>query len=301
MSRVACCGLILLCGLVGAKQASAEEKQCIVLNNSAVVLQEGHHLLAARDAYQACLADPACPAPVRSECEQEIAQLNAIIPTVLVTVVDEQKRDLTTHASLQVDGEAIQNDGLPLRLDPGAHELTVAHPGMVNSITKLVAVEGEVDRTLEIALQASPPVAGAPPTLTLATPVQSRKAAAVAERRTPPSAPSERRTKVPMYLLGGVSALGAASFAFFGLSGDVQRNQLYQCKPNCDPSEVRRVSSHYLAADLSLGASVLALAGAYWLYRARPKPTSATLSATSFSLALTAVPGEGGLSVRWDN
>jgi hypothetical protein len=300
MSRVACCGLILLCGLVGAKQASAEEKQCIVLNNSAVVLQEGHHLLAARDAYQACLADPACPAPVRSECEQEIAQLNAIIPTVL----DEQKRDLTTHASLQVDGEAIRNDGLPLRLDPGAHELTVAHPGMVDSTVKLVAVEGEVDRTLEIALQASPPVAGAPPTLTLATPVQLRNTAAVADRRASetPSAPSERRSRVPVYLLGGVSALGAASFAFFGLRGDVQRNQLYQCKPNCDPNEVRRVSSYYLAADLSLGTSVLALAGAcYWLFRARPKPASANLSATSFSLSLTAVPGEGGLSVRWDN
>ena len=274
-----------------------------MLNNSAVALQEGHHLLAARDAYQACLGDPACPAPVHSECEQEIAQLDAIIPTVLVTVVDEQKRDLTAHASLRVDGEAIRNDGLPLRLDPGAHELTVAHPGMVDSTTKLEAVEGEVDRALEIALQASPSVAGAPSTLIPAVPVPARKTAVVAERRAPEtsSAASERRSTVPVYLLGGVSALGAASFIFFGLSGDVQRNQLYQCKPTCDPSEVRSVSSHYLAADLSLGASVLSLAGAYWLYRARSKPTSANAAATSFSLALTAVPGEGGLSVRWDD
>jgi hypothetical protein len=70
------------------------------------------------------------------------------------------------------------------------------------------------------------------------------------------------------------------------------------CKPACSPDEVTRVRGKYLAADFSLGVSLAALAGAgYWLLSAAQHPQ--TTSRTPLSLAITAAPGAGGLSVRW--
>jgi hypothetical protein len=105
---------------------------------------------------------------------------------------------------------------------------------------------------------------------------------------------------VPAYVLGGLAVAGAASFSYFALSGHAEMGPLDRCKPYCNPDDVQSVRTKYLLADISLGVSVLALAGAgYWLLT-EPKQPQARKEAP-FSLALTARPGEARLSVGWRN
>ena len=104
-------------------------------------------------------------------------------------------------------------------------------------------------------------------------------------------------SRVPSYVLGGVSAAAAASFAYFAISGLSQLNQLEQCKPNCSRSDVRDVRTKYLLADVSLGVSAVALAAAgYFLWRASPEQP---VVSGSVSLDVVAAPQAAGLSLRW--
>jgi hypothetical protein len=257
-------------------RARADAKQCVQQNNDGAELRDHHHVLAARDAYRACVAESECPAMVRSECDAALIDLKTAIPTLLVSVVDEQGHDLPS-ASLVVDDRPVAIDGSVLEVDPGAHELR-ASQGELSSQLQLMAIENDANRRVELVLRAA------------------KQAALLVTADKPPL--QSRRSKVPTYVLGGVAALGAAGFGYFALVGHQGLGHLNECKPYCAASEVKRVRSEYLAADISLGFSVVALAVAgYWLLSA---PGEARVPEQKpLSLSLNAGPGAAGLSVRW--
>ena len=266
--------LLTGCVLIIPSSAFADAKQCVQQNNQGAELRDNHHLLAARDAYRACVAESECPAMVRSECDAALTDIKTAIPTLMVAVLDEQGHDFP-GATLSVDGRNVPIDGSSLEVDPGPHEL-IANSGSLTSHLQVMAIESDVNRRIELSLQRPKPVVLAP------APV-----------------PQVHRSKVPVFVLGGVAALGVASFSYFALSGHADLGRLdHSCKPYCEPDDVKRVRTKYLVADVSLGVSLVALAGAgYWLLsspkeapRAENKP---------FSLALSAAPGAAGLSLRW--
>jgi hypothetical protein len=277
MSRVASY-LFALCGLCATAPALADAKQCVAQNNDGVQKRDEHQLLAAREAYRACVAETECPELVRSECDAALADLKTAIPTLLVAVLDERRHDLS-GATLTLDGRPVALDGSPVEVDPGSHEF-VATSEQLSSTLQVMAIESDLNRRVEIVLQAPH----------VAEPLGNQSNGVPAA-----AAP---RSKLPAYLLGGVAALSAASFGIFALSGHSDMGPLDRCKPYCDPDDVRRVRTKYLAADVSLGVSVAALAGAgFWLLSA-PKDMKKA-SRTPFSVAVTAEPGRAGLSVRW--
>ena len=270
-SRQALACLLASCALFATGRASADARQCIAQNNDGAQLRDDHHLLAARQAYRACLAEPKCPAMVRAECDAALADIKSVIPTLLVAVVDGQGHDLP-GATLQVDGKPIEMNGSTLEIDPGEHEL-VASSGALSSRRHVLALESDVNRRVEIVLQA-----------------------AAVKVLPPPSPEPAARSYWPAYALGGVAALGAASWGYFALSGSADKDRLNECKPYCTTGEVQHVRNEYLAADISMGVSLVALAGAtYWLLAApKSKPADST-----FSVTVTARPDVAGLSVRW--
>jgi len=276
-TRLAGC-LLTLCGLCAASPAFADAKQCVAQNNDGVQKRDEHQLLAARDAYRACVAESECPELVRAECDAALTDIKTAIPTLLVAVLDEHQHDLP-GATLTLDGKPVALDGSPVEVDPGPHELAAAS-GELSSHLQVMAIESDLNRRVEIVLQApraAEPLAGPAP------------GAAVH------AAP---RSKVPAYVLGGVAVVGAASFGYFALSGHSDMGPLNRCKPNCSPDDVQRVRTKYLIADISLGVSLVALAGAgYWLLSG-PKAEQAR-SDHALSVAVTAQPGAAGLSVRW--
>ncbi len=277
-TRLTSC-LLTLCGLFAASPAFADAKQCVAQNNDGVQKRDERHLLAARDAYRSCVAESECPELVRAECDAALADIKTAIPTLLVAVLDEQHHDLS-GATLTLDGKAVALDGSTVEVDPGAHEL-VATNGELTSHLQVMAIESDLNRRVEIVLQAPHAV----------EPLGNGAQGGASVEAAP-------RSKVPAYVLGGVAVVGAASFGYFALSGHSDMGQLDRCKPYCVPDDVRRVRTKYLIADISLGVSVFALAGAgYWLLSA-PKAEQAK-SDHSLSVAVTAQPGTAGLSVRW--
>jgi hypothetical protein len=199
-------------------------------------------------------------------------------------VLDEQRHDVVA-ATLKVDGRAVALDGQPLELDPGPYEL-VASGQAASATMQVVAVENEANRQVELVLKA-PPASAPEPGQGLGSQQELGLAAA----------PPTPRSRVSSYVLGGVGAAAAASFAYFAISGHSGFNQLEQCKPNCSRSDVRDVRTKYLVADVSLGVSVLALAAAgYLLFRpAAERPTASG----ALSLAVVAAPQTAGLSLQW--
>jgi hypothetical protein len=268
--------------LAVTRLAAADAQQCVTHNNDGVDLRAKHKLLAARAAYRECVADPGCPEVVRAECETALADLKTAIPTLLISVLDEQRHDVVA-ATLKVNGRPVALDGQPLELDPGPCELVAS--GQASSTTmEVVAVENEANRQVELTLKAlKNPVPGQEP--------GSEQGSALAASTSGP------RSRVPSYVLGGASAAAAASFAYFAVTGHSKLNQLQQCKPSCSRSDVREVRTRYLLADVSLGVSVVALATAgYLLWRAAPERPAAS---GSVSLDVVAAPQAAGLSLRW--
>jgi hypothetical protein len=265
-------------GLLGATRlAAADAQQCVSHNNDGVDLRAKHKLLAAREAYRQCVDDPGCPGVVRAECETALAELKSAIPTLLISVLDEQRHDVIA-ATLKVDGRPVALDGQPLELDPGPYELVATGP-TASATMQVVAVENEANRQVELMLKGP------------SDPLQGPNAGQESALAGP------QASRVPSYVLGGVSAAAAGSFAYFAISGHSQLNQLEQCKPDCSRSEVRDVRTKYLLADISLGVSVVALAAAgYLLWRATPERPVAS---GSVSLDVVAAPQAAGLSLRW--
>jgi hypothetical protein len=278
-------GLWVASMLTITRLAAADAQQCVTHNNDGVDLRAKHKLLAARQAYRECVADPGCPGVVRAECETALAELKTAIPTLLISVLDEQRHDVVA-ATLKVDGRPVALDGQPLELDPGPYELVASGPA-TSTTMQVVAVENEANRQVELMLKALP--------LSNSEPGQGPDAGQESALAAPPQGP---RSRVPSYVLGGVGAAAAASFAYFAISGHSQlSNQLEKCKPTCSRSDVRDVRTKYLLADVSLGVSVVALAAAgYFLWRAAPERPVAS---GSVSLDVVAAPQVAGLSLRW--
>ena len=121
MSSHAFRALITLSGLLAASPAFGEAKQCVAQNNNGAERRAEHHLLAARDAYRACVAERQCPEMIRSECDTALSELKTAIPTLLVGVVDAEQHDLA-DAELTLDGQVVALDGSKTPTWFAAHE-----------------------------------------------------------------------------------------------------------------------------------------------------------------------------------
>jgi hypothetical protein len=207
------------------------------------------------------------------ECNAALAELEATLPTLILSVVDQRGHDIS-DATLSIDGQSVALDGSALAVDPGLHTVVAEHDRRRTQI-QIVASEKELNRHVELML-ADPPM-------------QPKK------NRRPEQPPASSR--LPSFALAGVSALGAGSFAIFALSGDAQVNDLERCKPHCSTADVNSVRTKYLIADVSLGVSLAALGAATYLLLTHKAPKPSDAAAVTFDIE--AAPGTAGLAMRW--
>lgn len=281
MARRVLSGLIGLSGLLTVGHAFADAKQCVTQNNDGAQRRDEHHLMAAREAYRACVAETECPEIIRSECDNALNDLKTAIPTLLVAVVDDQHNDIA-GATLTLDGKPIALDGSTVEVDPGSHQL-VAKSGDLSAELQVVAIESDASRRVEIVIH---------------SPHADQPAGGAAPLGDTPSAPP--RSKVPAYVLGGVGVAGLASFGVFAGLGVSKKSDLEKCKPYCQANDVKMVRTDYLIADISLGVGIVALASAGVLLLTSPKEAPAQASKPKpFSVGVSAMPGLAAVSVRW--
>jgi hypothetical protein len=273
--------LALLAGLVlGAPQAEADDKAtCSKSYESSQILKRKGELLEARRQLIACVR--ACPGTIQQECSTWFENLDPRIPSIVIHV--ESAGQDRSDVKVEMDGKLLTDklDGRGIDVDPGPHQLKVTLEGHAPDVKDVVIHEGEKLRNLRVVFDAPPP----PPTVAPTAPASDR-------------APAMYRP-IPeyVYFLGGVTLVGAAGFAYFGLSSESERSRLETtCSPSCSDDEVTGLYRKSLFADISAGVGAAALVTGMILLIARP---SVPLTSGDAALSVTPAHGGGEISASW--
>jgi len=294
-----------------AAPPSADAQACVAASTQGQTDRDEGRLLAAREQLLACTRE-VCPSIVKKSCGSWLAELAGRIPSVVVRVHDAGQHDVA-DARVTLDGRPIALDGRPVALDPGTHTLRVqasAGPSAVRSESveeprvaterSFLLAEREQGRLLIVEL----PAQSAAP-----APARSAASASAPERAEPepalasnpsveqrsPRAPARFSVPSAAWVLGGLGVGGVVTFAALRSKAANDLRELEQsCSPGCAKHESEAGNRKTLAADVSLGIGVAALAGAgvwtlgSWLSDRHDAPTPARAA------QLSLVPTRGG-------
>jgi hypothetical protein len=153
-----------------------------------------------------------------------------------------------------IDGEKALDTlaGEPLTLNPGIHIVRIESAGMQPVEEQVALSEGDHNGSVTFQLKPVPPPA----------PVNLP----------PPESGSTQVTRVLPYALVGVGVAALGSFTYFGIRGTSEADDLAAgcgATKSCSASQVDPVRHRLIAADVSLGISLLSLGAATWIFVAR--------------------------------
>jgi hypothetical protein len=240
--------------------------ECVSHHEAAQVARRDARLLEARAALQLC-SRASCPAAIRADCVDWLAEVQRSLPSVVVTA--RARGADVVDVRVFADGKLVVDKltGAAIDVDPGEHRFRFESPPWPAVERKVLVSEG---------------VKGRPIDVELAPPLPAPKPAAATAIAAPPSPTLPRHLERFDYILGGVAAGGLATFAVVGGIGLYDRHQLQQqCQPFCSDDQVAAVRTKFLVADVALGAAVVSLAVLY--LRATHPPDSRAAVALSLT------------------
>jgi hypothetical protein len=261
-----------------------EREQCAAAAEQAQQLRDEGKYRHAREQMLVCARD-VCPGPIRSDCGKWLTELDRDAPTVVFGARDSRGADVL-DVKVSMDGSPIVEklDGKPVLVDTGEHTFTFETKDGLVKEERILVRAAEKARPIIVTLERITTSSGA-------------------GSATPPEQGGAQETRagslVPSLVLGGVGVLALGSFALFGISGKNDVDDLQKCKPNCAESDVDSARTKLIIADISLGAGILALAGAAILYLTRPKvSTDVQTGTSSFRFGASPVVGGGVAGIR---
>jgi hypothetical protein len=160
--------VLLLAALAAPSTASAAggpaapiKDVCIDANEAAQPLVKAGKLIDARQKLLVCIA-ASCPGPIREDCTQRLADVQAKIPTIVFVVTDDANHDLSA-VRVTIDGRPLVErlDGTAVAVDPGEHRFMFEAAGLAPEARTLVVHEGDRDRREQVVLV--PAATPAPP------------------------------------------------------------------------------------------------------------------------------------------
>lgn len=234
--------------LTWASLSYAGVEQCVDAHSQGQIMRDEGKLLQSQAEFLACATDEDCPGPIREECEQYLATVKEMTPTVVFAARDTLGHDLD-EVRVFLNGEFLADaDGsVPVPVNPGPHQMRFEHPSGQTFEQKLVCIPGEKARLVTATFNVAP-------------------RANVSASFAPASQPSDLR-RISTYVFGGLAVVGLASFTYFGLSGKSEERALREtCAPNCSGAQKQSVAEKYMLADVSLAVAGLSLAGGAILY-----------------------------------
>ncbi|CAN5924259.1 hypothetical protein BH11MYX4_BH11MYX4_50270 [soil metagenome] len=268
--------LVVLASLASGGRAQADSA-CIAAYEQTQTLRKDGRPVAAKAQASICARD-ACPALLTKDCNKWLAELEVIIPSVILDP-RAPSGGLRADVRVKLDGVAVAEriDGKPLVVEPGSHTFTFEADGAVPVERTLVLREGDKNKKLTVTMAPAPAVA-------------------VVERPVP----------LGVWVFGGVAVAALATSAVFAIDGLGKKSDLDECKPRCAPDDVDAMSTRFTFADVALGAGVMAGAAAVYLLLTRPtvEVTHAAPGGTASTRPVpfaTALPGGGavGLGARF--
>ncbi len=246
---------------------------------------EAGRLRQARGGFTGC-AKTSCGGVTSQLCLSGLQRLERDTPSVIAVVKDGSGADLV-DVRVSVDGELVAShiDGRSLDVDPGMHEFSFSSDLGGTHTERVLILEGQRNRVISVVLAGVPAasVGGAIAAQPSASTAAELAPSLAASKNDDPATlrSSERSSRAPAavvdsdtskttpvlaYVVGGVGLAAVGSSLLLAHWGSEDNLKLDRCAPNCSRDSVDHVSNMYLAADITLGAGVIALGAATWLY-----------------------------------
>ena len=282
-----------------AGDARADPKQvCAAAYEKTQSLRESGQLRDARLQAIACSA-PTCSVYVTRDCHQWLTEIEAVLPTVVLTATDSAGA-AAVAVRVTVNGRTVTEklDGKPVSLDPGEHVVRFEMAGAAAVQQKVSIRQGEKNRKLSASFEKAPPSippalpASVPPPQPLATP-------------TPPP----RTAGVPLWawLSGGAGMAALGVSAGFGASALAAQSKLVtacggdpaRCPASTRAETVPLADQRTLGRNVFLGLGSVAVVGIGAAVIGIATAASKTSAPrTSFILAPFGSPSSGGLTMQ---
>jgi len=266
----------LLAVLCVASSVRADVQACIDAHGAGQELRKQGKLKDAKAQFIKCAAEE-CPTVIRQDCDMFLRDLSKIMPTVVLAAVDEKGNDLA-NVRVVIDGRPLVGElnGRSIQIDPGPHQfLFISEDGREMKKTVVVR-EGDRARPIQVTFAA---VGQAPPAQpTSAMPPPSAPAPA-------PDTSAGSGSKTAAYVFAGLGLAAVGAFAYFGLTGMREENDLEEsCSPNCTDEQVNVIRKNYMLADISLGVAAVSFGlGAYFALSSSGSDSGASASAANAS------------------
>lgn len=263
----------------GTNARADQREQCAAAADQAQQLRDEGKYRRAREQMLACARD-VCPGPIRRDCSDWLAQLDATASTVVLSARDGAQD--VTDVKVAFDNVPLVDklDGRPITVDVGEHVFRFEYKGEAREEKVLIGA-GQKLRTIGVTFGGSRPAAPSP-------------AGTSAEGTSQPTADTGTRggSWVPTIVAASLGVAGLGSFAGFGLAGKAEVDDLdATCRPNCEESRVDAARTKLIVADVSLGVGVVALGVATYFFFSRPKAQPAKVGGAAAHLGFGPTPG----------
>lgn len=263
-----------------ARADDATTSACVRSYEHAQKLRLQGDLLASRAELRACSRD-VCPALVHADCVTWLREVEAAIPSVIVSVRSPAGAD-RIDARVFIDGALAQErlTGAAIEVRPGQRRFRVEVPG-ASPVERTVLINtGEKNRLLSIVVGDAPWAPASAPGPSLAP--SANDAAG-------PRAPGEPGLPLVPIALGALGLAAAGAGLALDLGGSAKLDELRStCAPGCAQADVDATRTQLLVGDVLLGAGVVSVGAAVllWLTRDAPSAAPAPGSARPASLSV---------------
>ena len=139
--------IVVVIVLAWAPQAAAQDG-CMEAFQATQELRKSGQLLEAREQAVAC-GKGSCPEVIGKKCREWVPEIDATIPSVVVTVKDASGKD-SGSATLHIDDKEHPLDGRAIKLNPGQHEFVAQLPGEEPLRETILIGEGDDNRRIEM-------------------------------------------------------------------------------------------------------------------------------------------------------
>jgi hypothetical protein len=258
-----CLALAMVHASSTAIAAEPTKDECINANEEAQTLRKAGKLRTAREDLLLCTA-PTCPGPVRVDCAQQLGEVEAALPTLVLEVRSEASGvggDVTTVRAT-MDGAPLEGalDGRAIALDPGPHTFVFEAEGFLRTEVHLVLREGDKLRRERVSLSLAPKDSSPEPPL----PPPNLLSPAAKEPETKPAARPGAAAREAGYAALGLGAAGVVVGAIFGILALENKSALAKSCPEdaCPPAAQGDLSAfrrNGLGADMGFGAGAAGL------------------------------------------
>jgi len=239
-------GILMTCSF-GASTAQADDASKTRCTTSYVIAQSLRKAERFADAKaQMLICKETCPPAFSNECDKWLREIEALPPKVRFVIRDSAGKAVN-DVRVSVDGRALVErvDGQPVAVPAGTHVFRFEANGYTAAETRTDVAGGVQEHVVEATLSTAPPETGGsdPPPVTV---------------------DEERSSRVPSYVLGGVGIAALLTGGGLALKGHIDRQDLYNCSPNCDSSRLDSIRTIWYVAGavaavgaISVGAAIL--------------------------------------------